>query len=939
VKPTPFASIFEHTFDTVVFGAGFVGLSAARALAAQGIDTLLVESSGDLLWEATRALENTTTASAPSPAWETWLSSLAARQAADTHWFDPAFAEILSAHELTSSAKGPRTLFYASPVAIETGPSGLTAVVVATKSGPRRLQARRWIDATEQAHVTRLAQPSLVTRTPSHIYRNAVLQTTQPDILDAALVLLLRNHTDLECLPSLRTGERRLRWTTGAAAAPWHLRLPALIRELRVLTSAPFVVSHCAMQDFPVYAAATAATTDGLPANLLVFSPSLRGEILATPADRHALGTRLTSALSPIPASAHTLSTTVAPAPQITLDACDVLVAGAGTGGALAAIAAAREGARTVVLDATSYPGGIGTGAGICGYFHGAKGGLQSDIDLRVQAMSELLAGTPHTLSGWHHEAKKIILLQSFDESGVTFLGDTLLTGVERDTAGRVLAALVVTGGRLVRLPAAAFVDSTGDGDLAALAGASFVTGREGDGRTLSYSQSIFSLVTHENRTGVRSCNFDAGWVDPTDPEDLSRARLAGIAQHLLIDWTPPDRAVAVSPLLGLRQSRQIDTDHTVVMADLVGHARFDDSIGEVETVADTHSVDFEFESDELAFYYWSCRGFRHDLRSELPYRMLLPRGLANVWVACRATGISVDAAYGLRMQREMQRLGEVSGIAAARAAANRTDSRRIDFAALQTSLDHSGARRADRPESPVPPATELFAALETGLPGVHLWHLSRCPDLHADAVRARLASAHPRVSFYAATLLAMWNNPAAEPRLLTAVAERETGPTPEEKPVRGAFAQCIDAPFWLQAVVFLRRVGTARSLPALLALAQTPANPLNVRTTLALTLERLAQRLGAHTDLIAALDALLSSDIPDPLLPPSRSLWRTLNNEAQKKLGNDRGAPVAEDHTWQLHLIVARTRQALALAPLPAASIYAQDTRAFVRQAFARLA
>lgn len=940
VKPAapafaPHTSLFDHVFDVVVFGAGFTGLSAARALAAKGNDTLLVESSGDLLWEATRALENTAHISAPCTEWDAWLSALRARGGVDAGFFDPALAEILTAHELHAAPKNLRALLYAAPVALETDVAGhVVAVTLATKSGPRRVRARRWIDATEQGDVARLSPAS---RPPVRLRRGAVLQTTDADALDAALARLVQRHADLDVLPSFSPGERRLRWDSGSSAQPWHVRLPALIRELRAETSAPFFVSHCAMRDFPVYEAA-AGPAVSLPDNLLVASPAIRSEALATPGDRFALGLRIAAEVAPSSSAEAAPTECRFPAPETTLAATDVLVAGAGTAGAIAGIAAAREGARTLVIDSAQYPGGIGTGAGICGYFHGATGGLQSEIDVRVRAMSELLSGLPHGLKGWHHEAKKIVLLQCLDEARAVFVGDALLCGAERDTSGRVTAALAVIGGRLARLPASAFIDGTGDGDLAAFAGASFRSGRPGDGRTLSYSQSIFSL--HGDKTGVRSCNFDAGWVDPTDPEDLTRARLAGIAQHLPSSPIPgAGRVVAVSSLLGLRQSRQIETDRLVKFADLVGHARFDDSVGEVDTVADTHSVDFEFETDPMAFYYWTCRCFRHPLRSELPYRMLLPRGLANVWVPCRAAGIEADAAYGLRMQREMQRLGEVSGIAAARAASAGTDSRHIDLAALQQALDHSGARPAERIESSVPSADALLASLEKGLPGVHLWHLFQDPAAHRDAVRSRLASADPRVSFYAAALLAMWEDSASETRLLAALDTRETGPSPEEKPAPGAFAQCIDLPFWLQAVVLLRRAGTARCLPSLLALARTPAQPLNVRTILALTLERLASRLGAHPDLVAALDALLSGAIPDPELPPSRSLWRTLHGEPQKKLGNDRGAPVAQDHTWQLHLVVARARLALGMKPQAEAGAFVHDSRGLVRKAFAGLA
>ncbi|MFA6962194.1 MAG: FAD-dependent oxidoreductase [Opitutaceae bacterium] len=944
---TPFVSVFEHTFDTVVFGAGCVGYAAARRLAAQGIDTLLVEPSGDLLWEATRALENTAASSSGIDAWEQWLFQLRAREGADGQFFDPALAEILTAHELSTGGPSLRTLLYATPVALETAAAGISTVIVGTKSGPRRIHARRWLDATESGLVVRLAQPALKRRTAVTSYRSLVLHSPRPEALDLVFPALAERHPGLAWFTSVRTGERRLRWPAGNTGPAWHHKVPSLIADLRALlattddtTEVHFVVSHCAMTDFPVYTASAAImSAASVPVNLTVASPAFRSEALATPADRFMLGITAATELPSLPPASVFGNPSVASllAPSASLEAVDVLVAGVGTGGAFAALAAARGGARTLAIEFTPYPGGVGTGAGICGYFHGAKGGLQSEIDERTREITTLLTGVPAHLNGWHHEAKKIVLLTLFEDAGVTFLGDVLLTGVERDAAGRVLAAQAVIDGRLTRIPATAFIDATGDGDLAALAGANFITGRPGDGRTLSYSQSIFALTPKERSNDLHACNFDAGWVDPTDPEDLSRARLTGIAQHLQPIWTQPNRAVAVAPLLGLRQSRQIDTDIKVTMADLVGHARFADSIGETETVADTHSVDYEFESDEMAFYYWTCRGFRHSLRSELPYRMMLPRGLANVWVACRAAGIETDAAYGLRMQRDMQRLGEAAGLAAALAASKRTDARGIDFSLLQGALDRSGARRADRSEDPTPSGESLLASLDKGLPGVHLWHLSRNSVHHRAAVESRLQSREPRVSFYAAAILAMWNDPAAEPRLIAALVNREEGPTPEEKPVVGAFAQCIDLPFWLQAVVFLRRIGTARCLPGLNTLAATPSLPLNVRTLIALTLERLAICLERNAELVTALDALLADRIPDSMLPPSRSLWRTLHGEPQKKLGNDRGAPVAQDHSWQLHLIIARTRKQLGLAPRPESAAFTRDLRSYVRQAFAQ--
>jgi len=940
-----FASVFEREFDVAVCGAGFVGFAAARELARQGLSTLLLDPSGDLLWEATRALENTARPpSEPCPEWNAWLDEARRDEGADDACFDPAFVEILAARALSAGGPGtPTPLLYTAPVAAEREGDALVSVVVATKDGVRRVRARRWLDATERGDLVRLLAPDVAPRSAATLERALLLHSRDAGALDAALNQLCERDPMLRWSESSRPQERRVLWRTPADQSGWHRRVPEIVSALRAAAGpeTPFVLSLCGMRAFPTYAAGDAPLAPaGLPSNLAIASPALRGEAIATPADRFALGTRFAracAALPPAPATGARGEPRL-PDPVEIAPASDVLVAGAGTGGAVAAIAAARAGARVRAIDFTSWPGGVGTGAGICGYFHGAKGGLYEEIDERTRRLTELFTGAPAASHGWHHESKKLMLLEFFAETGVEFVGEAFLVGTVRQGA-RVEAALAVIDGRLVKLPAAAFIDGTGDGDLAVFAGASFVAGRPGDHRTLSYSQSVFWLGAKEDgRPLARSCNFDAGWVDPNDAEDLTRARLLGISQHFRAPWTHPDRPFAVSPWIGLRQSRHIETDHMVRFADLVESARFDDSIGDTETVADTHSVDFEFETDEMAFYYWSCRGFRNPLRSELPYRMILPRGLDNVWIACRAAGVAVDAAYGLRMQRDLQRLGEAAGLAAAQVASKGVDARSIDFAALQAALLASGAKPSAPVESPSPEAAELLAALDHGLPGVHLWHLYRDRARHEAAIRERLASGSPRVSFYAAVVLAMWEETDAEPRLLAAITDREEGPAPEEKVVGGAFGQCIDLPFWAQAVLLLRRAGTASCLPVLRQLAGQPDLPLNIRTTLALTLERLAARLGAQPDLLRALESLTATEAPDPVLPPSRSIWRTLRGEPQKKLANDKGSPTAQDHTWQLHLVVARTHRALGLQIPPAALAFTRDPRAFVRHAFGRV-
>jgi hypothetical protein len=265
-------------------------------------------------------------------------------------------------------------------------------------------------------------------------------------------------------------------------------------------------------------------------------------------------------------------------------------------------------------------------------------------------------------------------------------------------------------------------------------------------------------------------------------------------------------------------------------------------------------------------------------LQCELPYRMLLPVGLKNVWIACRAAGIDGAAAYGIRMQRDMQRLGEVAGTAAAWVAASSGDSRAVELPRLQEQLRASGACPM-RTEQAQPDVEELRHLLNKGQPGFHLWPIYRRPEIFSPIVEGLLSSSDQAVSFHAAALLAMWNSPLSEPRLLAAIAAREAGPAPTGG--KGAFAQEVDIPHWLLAVVLLRRCGSPRILQLLQELASGKALPLNVRTCIALTVERICNE-GESSRIITLLEHLLENVDAVAKLPPTRSVRRMLEGKPQ---------------------------------------------------------
>lgn len=183
-------------------------------------------------------------------------------------------------------------------------------------------------------------------------------------------------------------------------------------------------------------------------------------------------------------------------------EAVDVVVAGGGSAGAVAAIAAARAGARVLLVEARGYLGGMMTAgnAGLTTYIVHEKdesaraalmadlrdrpaavhvaGGIPMEIPRRLAACgaATLTSGQPGAYVFASQGDFKVLLVEMAREAGVRFLLHS--TVVDAHMQGKRIAGVLVhnkSGMQLV--PSGAFVDATGDGDLAALAGVPFFKG------------------------------------------------------------------------------------------------------------------------------------------------------------------------------------------------------------------------------------------------------------------------------------------------------------------------------------------------------------------------------------------------------------------------------------------------------------------------------
>jgi len=926
----------QAIYDVAVVGGGLCGFAAARVFGRLGVRVALVERRPALGWEITWALQRHL---AKIPASEWLLARLEALGAARGPLVDAPAVELLLDRE--AEVLGLDVLLYAQPVALAVEDGRVAGLVIGTKSGEMVVRARAFLDATENALLWRLAGSEAAEGETAARLAVVFNGARDLDLAEPVGLGCLAGHS-CRLLPSLWPGESVLEFEfEGGGISAARLALPDVLREFRQARPQfdAALVTAVGVEPFPLGVAKVAIEGHRHPnlANLFGGGPwasGAQGE--SDPADRLAIGEKAgrvaAAALPALPApepGAPLPHSRVAPP----VHDADVVVCGGGTGGAFAAVAAARQGARTVVLEASTCLGGVGTGGGIHTYYHGVEGGIQDEADARLEEVAPLF-GPPGKVSGFHPEAKKVVLEQMAAEAGVDVRYSTIVTGVQtrevptslpakegEATARRVTAVVAAgpDGNALWR--GKAFVDATGDGDVAAMAGAAFIFGREADGLPHAYSLGAGRL-SEDGKLLIT--NFDAGYCDPTDAVDLTRARRRALAHYWRDRFEADNRLLYVAPILGIRNSRLILGDYVITLADEMAGRQFPDVVAYAYSHFDNHGFDYENESDEAMVWVWLLGNWGRRIGCEVPYRALLPRGVEGLVMACRALSMTHDAHNQLRMQRDLQRVGEAAGVAAALAARKGVAPRQVPVEEIQRVLLSSGAlgprERRELPEPgaeaavhdpswlpPQPPAlplAERAAQLGTEKSQEATWALIKAGaealPLLVQAVRAE----KPATRFWASVALAMLGRQEAAPELRSALAERR-GEVPEGRKT---------APLWKSAICLLGRIRDREAVPELCRVLEDPEADLDALVAALRALGRIGDPAA-----VEAIERMLERDD----LPTVREFQVSVAGVG----------PVREDARWQLDLAAA---EALARCGKPRPDIarrHLGDERALVRR------
>lgn len=388
------------------------------------------------------------------------------------------------------------------------------------------------------------------------------------------------------------------------------------------------------------------------------------------------------------------------------LDA-DVLVLGSGPAGFAAAYTAARNGANVILVEQSGDVGGIST-SGLMSHWTGDCGSpLYHEILRRSAERNDF---HPENITLIDPEKLKTLYLEMLDEVGVrillyTFAVDAICEG------DKVLGATVVNKSGMTDIFAKITIDATGDGDIAAHAGAEFILGRESDHKMqpatlmfkvggVDYSKAAFipsfettyptekgelqalakqhipypagHILTYATTLpGIVTCNMtNATDIDGTSAEDLTKATITCRRQmddivKYLREFVPGYGncfVISSASLIGIRETRHFKGKYTLTEQDILAAKVFDDYVvKDAFFNFDVHNIaGAGLDKTGVQKHFSQSRGYT------IPYRCLLPETKENLLLCGRNISGTHMAHSNFRAMPICVGTGEAAGTAAA---------------------------------------------------------------------------------------------------------------------------------------------------------------------------------------------------------------------------------------------------------------------------------
>lgn len=413
----------------------------------------------------------------------------------------------------------------------------------------------------------------------------------------------------------------------------------------------------------------------------------------------------------------------------------DVVVLGGGPSGFIAAIAAARGGARTAIVERYGFFGGMATAGMVapisvfCYNGELVQGGIPWEFVKRLEAVGGAQVEYPLGNVSFSPELYKVISARMLSEAGVKMYLYTDFVDCETDD-GSITSVVLHNKGGMFAVTAKIFIDCTGDGDLAALAGVPMLE----SSKELQPASLIFAITgidferfpkMHHSIQGVNyyldeareillkkseSANFPVfggpwmcymmnehsvlinmtrKYVNMIDPDEATDAacylRETAFQLCRILKENVPGfercELLYTAPQTGIRETRHIKGVHTLTGEEFVTGLHFEDAVGRSSHPVDIHAANNAKQTCD----FLKQAGY-------IPYRSLIAEKFPNLLVPCRAFSADHIAFASCRVQAPLMGLGQAAGYAAALCVKNGTTVQEVDTMELRSNLKEIGA-------------------------------------------------------------------------------------------------------------------------------------------------------------------------------------------------------------------------------------------------------
>ncbi len=393
----------------------------------------------------------------------------------------------------------------------------------------------------------------------------------------------------------------------------------------------------------------------------------------------------------------------------------EVVVSGAGPAGVCAAIESGRNGAKTLLIEAHGCLGGVWTSGLLTWILDQAnKPGLMREIEdhlfTRKGVSKDINTGS---ILSFDAEIMKLLLEELCLEAGVDILFHTRVVASVKDNKNRLTHIVTESKSGREAWKGKVFVDSTGDGDLAALSGCGFDFGREGDNALQPFSMLVlvsginFDEIREFSRWAgdkgskkrlleeIKKGGFNPSYLNPglypirkdlfmmmanheygyspLNAAEVTKATLIARKEvNNIIDSLKSNgglwkniRLVATPEQIGTREGRRIHGLYTVSKEDLIKGSRFKDAVCRVTFGVDVHSVSKQDEESNDISYNQRIRSKDYDI----PLRSLIAKDVGGLMMAGRCISGDFIAHSSYRVTGNSVALGQAAGRVSAIAA------------------------------------------------------------------------------------------------------------------------------------------------------------------------------------------------------------------------------------------------------------------------------